>query len=285
MPTRTPHATLAALPTPFTPAGDLDLDAAARLVERIAASDAEGVFLAGTTGEFPALEPDERIRLLEIARRGLGDKRLVAHVGAASARQTIGLLTAAQELGVTEFAAITPYFLPVEESAILDYYAALGSHAAGGALYVYHFPDRTGAVVPPRLMAELARIPGIAGAKLSGLSWEEVAQYAAAVPAGFDVYTGNDADFPKAAGGAIRGVVSGVYAAFPETFDRLADDGASADRDRLLADLDHVVTALAGDIGRIKTVLEARAVCGPTTRMALPRPDAAALSALATDYR
>ncbi len=60
-------AVFAAVPTLF--GGDGELDAAAnRALYKHVAGQLDGLFVAGTTGEFPALDDAERLTLIELAR-------------------------------------------------------------------------------------------------------------------------------------------------------------------------------------------------------------------------
>ena len=72
---------LSAVPTPFATDGSLDLAGARRLFG-FAADHVDGLFVAGTTGEFPALDDDERLSLVELALEVAGADRVIAHIGA-----------------------------------------------------------------------------------------------------------------------------------------------------------------------------------------------------------
>ncbi|MFY9778571.1 MAG: dihydrodipicolinate synthase family protein, partial [Trebonia sp.] len=75
---------LAAVPTPFAADGSVDLACARRLYEFLA-DRADGQLVAGTTGEFPALDEDERLVLIDTAIDVLGPDRIIAHIGAPDA--------------------------------------------------------------------------------------------------------------------------------------------------------------------------------------------------------
>ena len=102
---------LSAVPTLFGASGELDADAN-RALYKLAAGLVDGLFVAGTTGEFPALEDSERLALFELALAELGPDRVIAHIGAPDARHAARLARAAVALGATRIAAITPYYLP-----------------------------------------------------------------------------------------------------------------------------------------------------------------------------
>lgn len=275
---------LVALPTMFTSQGELDLAATARVGELVARSRADGAFVAGTTGEFLALSDAERQQVFAVQREALGSKRLIAHIGAGSPRRSVALMEQAIASGVTEFAALTPYYLPATPRATFDHFRTISQAAAGRArVYVYLFEARTTTSVSPDELARIAGLPGIVGVKISGFDLPTVLAYRAATPAEFEVFTGNDADFPKAGVHGIDGVVSGVASCFPATFDRMIDALGSGDDEAISAahaDVLEVVQLIAGDIARIKVALHAHGIGTPTVRMAIEEPTAEIAAAI-----
>ena len=167
-----------------------------------------GVFVSGTTGEFTALDDDERAAVLSAALTVFGADAVYAHVGAAAARQAERLTAQAVALGARRLAAITPFYLPADPAALMDYYRRLAAVAGDARIYVYLFAARTGVSVTPGQLADLATIPAVAGAKISGELRAVVLQYVDAVPDDFEVYSGNDVefgDFVRAGTGDLRG--------------------------------------------------------------------------------
>ncbi|GAA2208193.1 hypothetical protein GCM10009850_036510 [Nonomuraea monospora] len=246
---------LAAVPTFFDDAGDLDL-ATTKAYLAALAPRVDGVFVCGTTGEFPALERAERHTLAEEALAVFGPGRVVVHVGAAATRESVALTKDAVALGARRLAALTPYYLPADTGAVLRHFDAV-VRAAGpaAAVYGYLFGERTGVHVEP---AELAAATGLSGAKLSGRAADRFAEYAAALPPGKRLWSGSDTRLAAVVLGGGTGVVSGLSAAFPEPFTRLADAVAAGDtaaeRDAQ-ADVDEVLDTLGGTVEGIKLAL------------------------------
>ena len=141
-----------AVPTLFGPDGELDPDANGALYKLVAGL-VDGLFVAGTTGEFPALEDAERLSLFELALAEAGPDRVIAHIGAPDARHASRLAQAAVALGARRIAAITPYYLPARADELADHYLRIRDAAPGTELYAYIFPERTGLRVPPALLA------------------------------------------------------------------------------------------------------------------------------------
>ncbi|HZZ55266.1 MAG TPA: dihydrodipicolinate synthase family protein, partial [Trebonia sp.] len=164
---------LAAVPTPFAADGSLDLACARRLYEFLA-DRADGLLVAGTTGEFPALDEDERLVLIDTAIDVLGPDRIIAHIGAPDAYRAVRLAREASLLGASRIAAITPYYLPASPAEVTEYYLRIREAAPEPALYAYIFPERTGLTVAPQQFCELADAVGLAGAKFSGVAARNV---------------------------------------------------------------------------------------------------------------
>ena len=292
----------AAVPTPFAADGSLDLGCARRLHAFLSAR-VDGLLVAGTTGEFPALTEDERLALIDTALDVLGPERIIAHIGAPDAYRAVRLAREASLLGASRIAAITPYYLAASPAEVTEYYLRIREAAPEPGLYAYIFPERTGLTVAPQQFCELADAVGLAGAKFSGVAARNVAECAAALP-GVRIFSGDDSDLAATlrAGGA--GIISARTSAFPEVFSGLsaaiaaagggAGDGAGggadrsrerdADRDGEVAARQADVTAIAGlgqSIGLVKEALRVRGFGPMNARMPVAEPDAATAARVA----
>lgn len=259
-----PPVVLAAVPTLFDPDGELDSDAN-RALYKLISGQLDGMLVAGTTGEFPALEDAERLWLAEQALAEAGPDRVIVHIGAPDARHAARLAREAVALGARRIAAITPYYLPARPDELVTHYRSVREAAPGAEIYAYIFPERTGLTVSPALLAEAARAASLAGAKISGSASADLAGYVAAAP-GLRIFSGNDAD-PWAvtrAGG--EGVISGRSSAYPELYAALVKDPGMQEQ------LDRVV-ALGASVGRLKHALRARGLAGAGARMTVDPPD------------
>jgi 4-hydroxy-tetrahydrodipicolinate synthase len=259
-----------ALTTPFTSDGGVDGEAFRREL-RWVSPYVDAVFVAGTTGEFPALSDAERQELFEVALGELGADRVIAHVGAPDTRAAVRIAVDAARSGVRRMAALTPYYLPARPDEVLRHFAAIRG-VVDGELLAYVFPERTGVRVSPAEYAVLVA-DGVTGVKLSGEPSDRVAAYVAVAP-DTAVYSGNDADLAGVLAAGGTGIVSGCSSAFPEAF-RANDDART------------VVEAVGASIGRLKYAQRARDLCGDTARMAVqpPRTDErAAIEGLVARY-
>jgi 4-hydroxy-tetrahydrodipicolinate synthase len=274
---------LSAVPTLFSSDGEVDLGAN-RNLHKFVAGLLDGLLVAGTTGEFPALDDGERLALIELALSEAGPDRVIAHVGAPDARHAARLARAAAALGATRIAAITPYYLPARPDELIAHFGRIREAAADLELYAYIFPERTGLRVSADVFASVASAAGLAGAKLSGSAAGDLAAYAAVAP-GLRLFSGDDSN-PAAtmrAGGA--GLISGRSSAYPEVYAALtgalvSDDLEAATRHQRT--LDRIV-ALGVSIGRLKHALHLRGLGGTTARMTVDPPDASLSAAIAAE--
>lgn len=271
-----------AVPVAFAPDGTLDLEGSREILEYVAESGNEGAFVLGTTGEFASLSFEERGQLTALSLEVLSPvMRVIVHAGAPSLYEVLRLVAQAKELGATEIAVLTPYYLPSTDSALREFFTAVNAAADGLAVFVYVYHKRSGNFVSVELMAELARLSNIVGAKVSEEPLELISRYREVVPADFLIYTGADRELANAAAAGAQGVVSGISSVLPKPFRELAAAAGSGDANRLVAAqtaVDVVVNAIAGDMGRMKAAYRALGVNGGTTRMAIEAPDSAAIA-------
>jgi 4-hydroxy-tetrahydrodipicolinate synthase len=265
----------AAVPTPFTADGSLDHAAARRLFEFVA-GHVDGLFVAGTTGEFPSLNDDERLALVETALEVAGPGRVIAHIGAPDAYRATRLAREAVRLGASRIAAITPYYLAPTQAEVTSYYQRIREAAPKAELYSYIFPERTGLTVATQQFCELADDADLAGAKFSGSAARNVAACAAARP-GLKIFSGNDTDLAATLRTGGAGIISARSSAYPEVFAGLSaalaagQDGAGEAAARQ-ADVT-AIASLGASIGLVKTALRARGFGPMAARMPAGEPD------------
>lgn len=267
---------LSALTTPFDENGEVDHGSFARRLESVAAT-LDGVFIAGTTGEFLALSVSERVSLAEQAIEICGPERVVVHVGSPSTRQSLEITERVTAVGATRFAAITPLYLEASVAGISRHWGAIAKEC-GGELYGYVFPD---VAVTDLLPDDLSDVldSGISGLKVSGTASTRVREYLGAAPAGFKLWSGNDADLPATMAAGGTGTVSGVSSVAPGLWQELSRALTAADAsgiDAAQQKISRLVPLLGPSIANIKYALARTTGEVATCRMTIDEPDASA---------
>jgi len=143
-----------ALVTLFTADGDLDAPATADLASRLVELGVDAVVVAGSTGEAPSLDVEERVELLAALRKVLpehGGVPLIAGTGAPSARQAAQLTAAARDGGADAVIALSP---PRSDEPG-PYYEAVAAAASGLPVLAYHFPKASAPGIAIEALADL----------------------------------------------------------------------------------------------------------------------------------
>ena len=192
---------LTAIVTPFDDAGRVNEDAFVALMRHLADNGSDGFVVAGTTGEASTLTDDEQLGLiaLAVAERPSG-KTIIAGTGTNDTRQAVHLTERATEAGADAMLSVTPYYNRPSPLGLRRHYEAVAG-ATDKPVLLYNIPARTGTNVPPELLAELARIDGIAGVKQANPDELQMID-------GLELYAGDDATFARTLDLGGAGVIS-----------------------------------------------------------------------------
>jgi 4-hydroxy-tetrahydrodipicolinate synthase len=156
---------LTAMVTPFAEDRSVDEAAARRLARHLVDHGSHGLVLAGTTGESPTLDDDEKLALLQAVRDELGpDVLLICGTGSNDTRHSERLSAAAADAGADAVLAVTPYYNKPNFSGIRAHYEAIAK-AAGIPVVLYNIPSRTVINLTVGELAELAQIDGVVAVK------------------------------------------------------------------------------------------------------------------------
>ena len=182
-----------ALVTPFTPDGELDLDALVKLVEWHLDQGSHGIVPVGTTGESPTLTHDEhRLVIEEVVRAVDGRIPVIAGAGSNSTREGIGLLQHAASVGADAGLVVTPYYNKPTQAGLIAHYTAL-TEACDLPIVIYNIPGRSVVDMTPETMGVLAELPTIIGVKDATGKLERVSLQRMTCGADFVQLSGEDA--------------------------------------------------------------------------------------------
>jgi 4-hydroxy-tetrahydrodipicolinate synthase len=276
-----PQGVVVPLVTPFQRDETLDLPALRRLARRLIDSGVDGLFPAGSTGEFYTLSPDERCQVVEatIDESG-GSVPVYAGACAISTREIIQATQQAEGLGADAVVVITPFYITPSQDELYEHYAAI---AASTKLPVipYNNPARTGGVnLAPATLRKLAAIDNIVAIKDSCGNIAQTVEYIRETPDGFRVFQGLDSIIlPSLAMGA-DGCVAAIANVIPEIVVELCRSFANGDWEgarEAQAKVTILRQALA--LGTFPAVLKAAIEMigepvGPARRPVTPLPEA-----------
>ena len=219
---------ITALATPFTAAGEIDIDAWRRLVESQLEAGTQALVVAGSTGEAAALYDGEYDALLRSAVEWAGGRvPVLAGTGLSNTAKTIELTRRAAALGADAALVVTPPYVRPTQAGLVAHYRAV---ADDGALPIvlYNVPGRTGCDMLPETVAELAGHARIAGIKEARADAERMAALLPLRDDGFSVLSGDDPTACRSMLDGADGVVSVASNVLPRAFRRLCDHARAA---------------------------------------------------------
>lgn len=157
---------LTAMITPFHASGRVDYNEAGRLAEHLIDIGNDGVVVCGTTGESPALEDEEKIRLFEVVKKKLGGRAtVVAGTGGNNTHHSVELTREAAKCGVDGVLAVVPYYNKPTQDGMLRHFGEI-AESTELPIVIYNIPGRTGANMLPATLKTLQdRHHNIAGVK------------------------------------------------------------------------------------------------------------------------
>lgn len=199
-------AVACAMVTPFDATGAVDINGAVTLARWVVDHGNDGLIVTGTTGESTALSDEEKIELWRAVAEAV-TVPVVAGAGTSDTSHSLQLAKAAADAGVAGILAVVPYYNRPSQAGIEAHVRAVASASALPVL-LYDIPVRTGRKVEVDTIIRLATDGVICGVKDASATPSLSATVVAAAPAGFELYSGNDADtLPLLAVGAV-GVIS-----------------------------------------------------------------------------
>lgn len=182
-----------AMITPFTPDGEVNYSAAAKLARRLVAHGSDGLVVAGTTGEGAVMTAEEKLQLFRTVVEAVGpDVPVIANTGSYDTRESVALTTAAEAAGVTAVMAVVPYYNKPTQEGCYHHFSAIAK-ATELPVVLYNVPGRTSLNLEAKTVLRLAQDhPNIVAVKEASGNLTQISNIARNMPEGFMIYSGDD---------------------------------------------------------------------------------------------
>lgn len=199
----------AAAVTPFDPNGHPDLVSLARLFAWLEAAGCQGVVVAGTNGEGPSLSAPTKRDLLKAAMRCRGRLNVLLGIATPSLDEAVWLAKCAHDLGADALLVMPPfYFRAAGADGVLDWFERFTA-ACQAPVLVYNFPKMTGIAFTEEMLARLAQMPNVVGAKDSSGEATNLPMFQRAMPE-HSLFVGDETLLTQALEHGWSGTISGV---------------------------------------------------------------------------
>lgn len=181
--------------TPFAADGSVALDALERLANEYLDAGVAGLVPLGTTGESPMLDEDEKHAVVDVCARVSVERgtQLIVGAGSNSTRASVDAVRALADVpGATAALSVVPYYVRPSQAGIVAHYVEVAK-ASPVPVVMYNIPVRTGRMLEPDGLLELASTPNIVGVKqaVGGID-EGTLRILAEAPDDFAVLGGDD---------------------------------------------------------------------------------------------
>ena len=222
----------AAMATPLTKSGDVDLPAFAAHAQYLLAEGCDGVVPFGTTGEGTSFSAPERLQAVEaLLSAGISSTQIGLGAGFPALPDTVALIRSALALGIAHALVLPPYFYRDVAAAGLETAFASVIDAVGDdrlRVTLYHIPQVSGVAIPPATLAALRRSygPVVAGLKDSSGDYSQFQAFRAAAP-DVAVLVGNEADIGRALADGGAGSICGMCNVVPGLVRAMFNDKAA----------------------------------------------------------
>jgi N-acetylneuraminate lyase len=166
--TRSYQGVWPALLTPLDEAGRPKLAEVEKLVELFVKQGLGGLYILGSTGQWPLLTLDQRRAVAErVIKTAAGRIPVMVHVGAMATDDAVALAKHAQKIGADAVSAVTPIYYSSSADVVFEHYRRIGA-ATELPLFIYHLSSVNQTWLDPRDYAErILALPHIGGMKIT----------------------------------------------------------------------------------------------------------------------
>src|SRR5262245_27365337 len=177
--------------TPMYANEDVDRPRLRSALDRLLAARVHSLFVLGTTGEFYALDRDEKQAVIaETVAHVRKRVSVIAGTGAQTTREAVRLTQLAERENVDAVTILTPYFVLQTQQELFHHCRRI-AECTTLPVVLYTNPRPCGGVrLDVDTVARLAAIPNIIGLKDSAGELERLKEYVSATPPLFAVLQG-----------------------------------------------------------------------------------------------
>ncbi|MCF6434335.1 4-hydroxy-tetrahydrodipicolinate synthase [Pseudoalteromonas sp. MMG022] len=177
---------ITAIKTPYTMAGDIDLQTYDALVEAQIAAGVDGIIVGGTTGEGQLMNWEEHLMLIAHSVNKFSDRLIiVGNTGSNNTREAIKATEYGFASGMDAALQINPYYGRTSIDGLKTHFQRVLDI---GPAFIYNVPGRTGQDLTPDIIEPMAKHENFIGVKECGGN-ERIAHYEAQ---GIACWSGND---------------------------------------------------------------------------------------------
>ncbi|MCD6489544.1 MAG: 4-hydroxy-tetrahydrodipicolinate synthase [Thermodesulfobacterium sp.] len=222
------QGSIVALITPFKD-GKVDENSLRNLIKWHLKAGTHGILVLGTTGEAPAIDMEERKKIMEIAlEEAKGKVPLIVGTGTNNTQKVLQYTKLAEEMGFDAALIVTPYYNKPSQNGLYEHYSYIAKNTKI-PIILYNVPGRTGVNLLPDTTAKLSQIENIVAIKEACGDIKQITELLLKCPKDFTILSGDDftAYATVMLGG--KGVISVVANVMPKEMAQLMESALNGD--------------------------------------------------------
>ena len=142
-----------------------------QLVDLYARQGLDGIYLTGSTGQWPFLSLEERTSIMDcVVKASAGRLPVMAHIGAVTTEEAVLLAQRAARCGADAVSSVAPIYYSHSEAVVFEHYRQIGA-ASDLPFYVYHLSSvNPTAIGAKSYTTKLLSVPNLAGMKITDVN-------------------------------------------------------------------------------------------------------------------
>jgi 4-hydroxy-tetrahydrodipicolinate synthase len=184
---------ITAMVTPFDEADHVNYAIAEKLADHLITHGSDALVVCGTTGESPTLSWEEEHQLFEVVKNTVGNRgKVLVGTGSNCTQEAIAATQKAAKFKVDGSLQVVPYYNKPPQEGLYRHFEAIAKGCPELPMMLYNIPGRTGQMLLPETVAQLAQIDNIVAIKEASGSLDQAAQIRSLTPPEFAIYAGDD---------------------------------------------------------------------------------------------
>lgn len=182
-----------AMITPFDENEEVDYESLKKFVKFQLTNNIDSLIVLGTTGEAPAIEDDEREKIVDIVLEIVDGKiPVIIGTGTNNVKHVLKYNKMAEKAGAEGVLIVTPYYNKSTQKGLVEYYKYIAERTSL-PIIIYNVPSRTGINVNPETAIEIHHIANnVIGIKEASSNISQIVELFSIKPDTFSVFSGND---------------------------------------------------------------------------------------------
>jgi 4-hydroxy-tetrahydrodipicolinate synthase len=182
-----------AMITPFDENEEVDYESLKKFVKFQLTNNIDSLIVLGTTGEAPAIEDDEREKIVDIVLEIVDGKiPVIIGTGTNNVKHVLKYNKMAEKAGADGVLIVTPYYNKSTQKGLVEYYKYIAERTSL-PIIIYNVPSRTGINVNPETVIEIHHIANnVIGIKEASSNISQIVELFSIKPDTFSVFSGND---------------------------------------------------------------------------------------------